>query len=317
MDFKDYYDILGVKPEDDKKAIKTAYRRLARKFHPDVSQEHDSEKKFKDVAEAYEVLGNAEKRAEYDDLRKYGQQGQGFTPPPGWKHSQGNFHDGGGDFSEFFESIFGGSFAGARRSSRGFTGTEDYQSTRGQDVEIDMPVLLEDTLSDESKTIEYRLPHYDESGRLNDIKKTLKIKIPRGVVDGERIRLKGQGAPGFGSGPAGNLYLRIKLVPHPLFDVVGHDLNITLPITPWEAALGAQVTVPTLNGKINLNVAANSQTGQRLRVKGKGLAGKKQQGDLYVILKVVMPEKTDKNSRELWQKLADDTNFDPRTALKN
>ena len=145
----------------------------------------------------------------------------------------------------------------------------------------------------------------------------MKIKIPKGVIDGERIRLKGQGGPGFGKGPAGNLYLRIRLVPHPLFDVVGNDLNLTLSITPWEAALGAQVTVPTLSGKINLNVAADSQTGQRLRVKGKGLASKKGQGDLYVILKVVMPPSTDNISRKLWQELADKADFDPRAALKS
>ena len=317
MQFKDYYAILGVKPEDDKKAIKTAYRRLARKYHPDVSQEHDSEKKFKDVSEAYEVLGNDDKRAEYEQLCKHGQQGQSFTPPPGWESHRASFGEGSGDFSDFFESIFGGGFAGGMHSGRGFTGSEDFQSTQGQDVEIDMPIFLEDTLSDKSKTIEYRLPHYGESGRLADIQKTLKIKIPKGVIDGERIRLKGQGGPGFGKGPAGNLYLRIRLVPHPLFDVVGNDLNLTLPITPWEAALGAQVTVPTLSGKINLNVAADSQTGQRLRVKGKGLASKKGQGDLYVILKVVMPPSADNTSRKLWQELADKADFDPRAALKS
>ena len=312
MEFKDYYDILGVKPDDDKQAIKKAYRRLARKYHPDVSTEHDAEKKFKEVSEAYEVLGDDTKRAEYDQIRQYGQRDGSFTPPPGWegRASSGGFQ--GGDFSEFFENIFGG-FGGSRRS--GFGGSEDIYSTRGQDVEIDLPVFLEDTLKDESKTIEYRLPHYGESGRMKDIKKTLRVKIPKGVVDGERIRLKGQGGPGFGDGPAGDLFLKVKLVPHPLFDVAGKDLTLTLPVAPWEAALGATVQVPTLEGKIKLTIQPDSQSGKRLRVKGKGLPGKDKAGDLYVILKVVMPEKSGEKSRELWEQLASEAKFDPRKQL--
>ena len=319
MEFKDYYDILGVKPEDDKKAIKTAYRRLARKFHPDVSKEHDAEKQFKDVAEAYEVLGNDEKRAEYDQLRKYGSRGESFTPPPEWNRGGNSFEFNGGDYSDFFESIFGGGFqnaGGKARSSRGSASSEDMYSSRGQDVEIDMPVFLEDTLKNESKTIEYHLPHYGDAGRLADIKKTLKVKIPKGVMDNERIRLKGQGGPGYANGAAGDLYLRIKLVPHPLFDVMGHDLTVTVPVTPWEAALGCTVKVPTLSGPINLKVAPDSQTGQRLRVKGKGLSGKTGQGDLYVVLKVVMPEKTDEASKKLWQELAATSDYDPRAGLE-
>jgi curved DNA-binding protein len=316
MEFKDYYAILGVKADADKTAIKKAYRRLARKFHPDVSTEHDAEKKFKEVSEAYEVLGSDERRAEYDQLGKYGRQGQSFTPPPGWQSSNREFSFNTGDFSEFFSSIFGtGAHTSHSRSSRGFTGSEDFQSLRGQDVELDMPIFLEDTLSEDSRTIEYNLPHYGESGRLEDIKKTLKIKIPKGVVDGERIRLKGQGGPGFDNGPAGDLYLRIKLVPHPLFDVQGQDLSITLPIAPWEAALGAKVTVPTLKGKINLTVAPNSQTGKRLRIKGHGLPGKQKNGDLYAILKVVMPDHASEKSRKSWQQLADEQAFNPRANL--
>ena len=314
MEFKDYYDILGVKPDDDKQTIKKAYRRLARKFHPDVSSEHDAEKKFKEVSEAYEVLGDDDKRAEYDQLRRYGRKGESFTPPPGWQGFRGGDSGSQGDFSDFFENIFGGGFSGSR-SNRGFTGSEDFYSTRGQDVEIDMPVFLEDTLKDEAKTIEYRLPHYGSSGRLEDIKKTLRVKIPKGVIDGERIRLKGQGGPGFGDGPAGDLYLKIKLVPHPLFDVAGHDLTLTLPVTPWEAALGANVTIPTLTGKISLNIKPDSQTGTRMRVKGKGLPGKDHQGDLYVVLKVTMPETSDDKARALWKELASVADFDPRSRL--
>lgn len=314
MEFKDYYDILGVKPEDDKKAIKTAYRRLARKYHPDVSKEQGAEAQFKLIAEAYEVLGSDEKRAEYDELRKYGHKGKPFTPPPGWQSGGQGTEFGAGDYSDFFEEIFGSGF---RRSQRGAQGREEVFSRRGQDVDIDMPVFLEDTVKDETKTISYNLPHYGESGYLEDIRKTLKVKIPRGVVDKERIRLKGQGAPGFGNAPAGDLYLRIKLVPHPLFDVIGHDLSITVPVSPWEAALGTSINVPTLDGQIKVTVTPGSQTGKRLRIKGKGLIGKKNQGDLYVILKVVMPEHIDPESKKLWQELADKSDFDPRAGSTN
>ncbi len=312
MEFKDYYDILGVKPEDDKKAIKIAYRRLARKYHPDVSKEHDAEKQFKLVAEAYEVLGSDEKRAEYDQLRKYGGQGEAFTPPPGYQQGGKSFEYSGGDYSDFFESVFGANHGHGRAQ----TSSEDMYSSRGRDVEIDMPIFLEDTLKDESKTIAYNLPHYGEAGRLEDIKKTLKVKIPKGVMDGERIRLKGQGAPGFGKASPGDLYLKIKLVPHPLFDVIGNDLSITVPLTPWEAALGTSLEVPVLGGQIKVTVAPDSQTGKRLRIKGKGLAGMKVQGDLYVILKVVMPEKNDTESKKLWQQLASKADFNPRAGLK-
>jgi len=319
MEFKDYYDILGVDSNADKADIKKAYRKLARKYHPDVSKEHDAETQFKEVSEAFEVLGNDERRAEYDQLRKYGRKGESFTPPPGWEGQAGNggfeFQDAGG-FSDFFSSVFGGGFRDDRRSSRGFESSEDFYSRRGQDVEIDMPVFLEDTLKDEQKTIQYNLPKYDEAGHVTSVKKTLKVKIPKGVTDGERIRLKNQGGPGFGKGAAGDLYLRIRLVPHPLYDAVGHDLHLTLPVAPWEAALGARIEVPTLSGKINLSIAPDSQTGQRLRVKGKGLPTRSGNGDLYVILKVVMPDKVDAQTKKLWEQLQSSSQFDPREEFR-
>lgn len=320
MEFKDYYKILGVSEDADKADIKKAYRKLARKYHPDVSSEHDAADRFKEVSEAWEVLGSDERRAEYDQLKKYGgRAGESFEPPPGWQSSHaGGFEFGdAGDFSDFFANIFGGGFGGGRGprgSSRGFDSSEDFYSSRGQDVEIDLPVFLEETLKDEKKTIQYQLPKYDGSGRVQQVKKTLNVKIPKGISHGERIRLKGQGGPGFGKGAAGDLYLKIKLVPHPDFDAVGHDLHLTLPIAPWEAALGAKINVPTLDGKISLSIQPGSQTGQRLRVKDRGLPTKTGRGDLYVILKVVMPDKqeTDK-ARELWEKLQDQhPKFNPR-----
>lgn len=313
MEFKDYYKILGVEPDADLKAIKTAYRKLARKYHPDVSDVKDAGERFKEVAEAYEVLGDEKKRAEYDEVRKYG--GTGTRGQAGAGFGGSTFNEGGGyseqDFSDFFSSVFGS--AGRSGQSGRSTAGDGRFSTRGRDLEVEMPIFLEDTLSDESKQISYQLPHYDVNGqRLQDITKSLKIKIPKGTRDGERIRLKGQGAPGIGNGPAGDLYLRIRLVPHPLFDVEAHNLLITVPLAPWEAALGCKITLPTLHGKIQLTVPPNSQTGQRLRIKGRGLPLKDTHGDLFAVLKVVMPRATDDKTRPLWQQLADGHSFNPR-----
>jgi len=306
MEFKDYYKVLGVEAEADLKTIKTAYRKLARKYHPDVSEQHDAEERFKEVTEAYEVLSDPNKRAEYDELRKYGgRHGESFRPPPGWQ-SAGGFDGGfnyseGGDFSDFFESIFGG---GARRGRTRTGGFGGFQS-RGQDIEIELPIFLEDTVADESKQIAYNLPHYNTEGqRLEDVRKTLNVKIPKGVVDNQRIRLQGQGAPGIGDAPAGDLYLRIRLVPHPLYDVEGHNLIMTVPLAPWEAALGCKITVPTLQGKITLTIPPQSQSGQRLRIKGRGLPGKTGQGDLFAVLNVVMPDTVNAASKTHWEALA-------------
>lgn len=316
MDFKDYYKILGVEPTADEKTIKTAYRKLARKYHPDVSKEPGAEDKFKAASEAYEALSDPEKRAEYDDIRKYGQQGR-FQPPPGWQGRGGagaadfgNMGGGGfegGDFSDFFSSIFGnrGGPQGGRPRSTG---------RRGQDVEMELAIFLEETLSTESKKISFKVPQHSANGqRMADITKTLNVKIPAGVTDGERIRLKGQGAPGVAGGENGDLFLTIRLAPHPKFDVEGHDLIITVPLAPWEAALGTKVAVPTLTGKINLTIRPDSQSGQRLRVKGNGLLNKQgERGDLYAQLKIVMPKSTDDATKALWEKLAEKAAFDPR-----
>ncbi len=308
MEFKDYYKILGVNEDADLKTIKTAYRKLARKHHPDVSEHDDAGKKFKEVAEAYEVLGDETKRSEYDQLRQYGgQQGPQFEPPPGWQR-QANSHAGQQhDFSDFFENIFGGAHSqSGRQQQSGFSGQ------RGRDIEVEMPLFLEDTLSDEARAIEYSLPQYNAQGQREDIHKTLKVKIPAGVSDGERIRLKGQGGPGVGKSPAGDLYLRIRLIPHPMYAIDGHDLSIVVPVTPWEAALGTSLTVPTLHGKIKLTIKANSQSGQRLRVKGKGLRTRKGFADLFAVLKIVIPETSSDQEQQLWRQLATQSNFNPR-----
>lgn len=314
MEFKDYYSLLEVEPSADLKTIKTAYRRLARKYHPDVSSEKDSESKFKEMAEAYEVLKDSEKRAEYDLLRHHRDDPRFYQPPPDyghggdqWQGAQGDH----GDYSDFFESIFGRQAAGG-----GFRHSSQKPSPmRGQDLEMEVPLFLEETLQGKSRNVSWSLPVFDAQGRqIDTVNKTLKVKIPAGMVDGKRIRLKGQGGVGINGGENGDLYLIIKIAPHPLFEIDGQNLQIVVPLAPWEAALGASIQVPTLTGKITLTVPTGSQNGQRLRVKGKGLAGKNSTGDLYAILKVVMPPKGDDKTSELWRELSTQAAFDPRTA---
>lgn len=316
MEFKDYYQILGVAADADAKDIKTAYRKLARKYHPDMNADAGAEDQFKEVAEAYEVLKDPGRRAEYDELRHYrsssgSRSGGGFEPPPGWRSSSGfsgagaNQFD--GNFSDFFNSIFSGGGGDPRYQRSGM---------RGQDAELEMPIFLEETVTETSKLVEYLIPVYD-NGQLREVKKSLNVKIPPGVQDGERIRLKGQGGSGHGDGASGDLYLHIRLVPHPLFDVEGHNLVITVPLAPWEAALGTKVTVPTLTGKIHLTVAPNSQAGQRLRIKGKGLTTATGKGDLFALLKVVMPPTANSKVTALWQSLAAEADFDPRSQWGN
>ena len=304
MDFKDYYKVLGVESDADAATIKTAYRKLARKYHPDVNSEAGAEDKFKEIAEAYQVLKDPKLRADFDDLKKYGQRADGsFQPPPGWQgssRSQGGFQQGGfeGDFSDFFSSAFGGQGFGQRQP----------RGVRGQDVEIKLSVRLEDTLEVNEQTVSYTLPSADGQG----IKKNLKVKIPQGVTDGEKIRLTGQGHTGRNGGGAGDLYLNIHVAKHALFEVNGQDVELTMPITPWEAALGTKITIPTLSGKISLTVPANTSSGKKFRIKGKGLKNKTSTGDFLAVVKIAMPEKMTAKSEALWQKMAEQESFNPR-----
>jgi curved DNA-binding protein len=308
MEFKDYYKILGVAPDAETADIKAAYRKLARKYHPDLNPDNDAEASFKEVAEAWEVLKSSERRAEYDELRRHGgRRPGGFEPPPGWQSASAQQQQHSADFSEFFNSIFGGGF------TRGARGTGGGAGLRGQDVEIEMPVFLEETVADASKPVEYELPVI-ENGQLQRRRKSLKVTIPAGTGDGERIRVKGQGTPGQGDAPAGDLYLHIRLVPHPVFDVEGRNLLVTVPVAPWEAALGAKVTVPTLEGDIKLTVAPGSQSGQKLRVRGRGLVRQDGKGDLFAVLNVVMPPEIGADTQELWKTLSEKAAFDPRKA---
>ena len=300
MDFIDYYKVLGIEDSADEKAIKTAYRKLARKYHPDVNKEAGAEDKFKEVAEAYHVLKDADRRAEFDDIKKYGGRRGGFQSQ-GSQRSQGFGNQGGfeGDFSDFFGSAFGG--------DQGF-GQRQPRPVRGQDVEINVTVNLEETLEVNERSVAYSLPSADGQS----LKKNLKVKIPQGVADGEKIRLSGQGHPGRNGGRAGDLYLNIRIAKHPLFDVNGQDVELVMPVTPWEAALGTKVTVPTLTGKISLTVPANTSSGKKFRIKGKGLKNKTATGDFLAIVKIVMPENSSEESEALWQKMAEKEDFNPR-----
>lgn len=301
MELKDYYTILGVKPTDDSRTIKTAYRRLARKYHPDVSKEPDAEERFKEIAEAWEVLSDDKRRAEYNEMWEH-RNDPHFGQQP-FQGQQGSYNP--QDFEDIFSSMF---------SQRGHHQAHQRHAERGHDVEIEVAIFLEETLETQTKTISYKLPVYNVFGMVEqEIPKTLNVKIPAGVGDGQRIRVKGQGTPGEGGGPNGDLWLIIRIAPHPLFDIVGQNLEVVVPLAPWEAALGAKVEVPTLKDSILVTIPPGSQAGQRLRLKGKGLVSKNSSGDLFAVLKIVMPPKPDEKTTALWQQLADaQEGFDAR-----
>lgn len=307
MELKDYYSIMGVQRTDDLKTIKTAYRRLARKYHPDVSKEADAEARFKEIAEAWAVLSDKEKRAEYDEMWEhrndpyFNQANQGQQSHA---YSQQGFDAGG------FEDIFSSMFSQRARSGS----TRQARSHRGQDLEVELAVFLEESQEPHKRTISYNLPVYNAYGFIEDeIPKTLNVTIPAGVIDGQRIRLKGQGTAGENGGENGDLWITIRIAPHPLFDIKGHDLEVVVPLAPWEAALGTKITIPTLKDPIVITVPANSQAGQKLRIKGKGLKHKGAVGDLYAIIKIVIPTSNNAEANALWQKLAEtQTHFDPR-----
>lgn len=292
MRFRDYYETLGVARGASQDDIKRAYRRLARKFHPDVSKESDAEARFKEVGEAYEVLKDPEKRSAYDRFGKDWKHGQEFRPPPGWER-QFDFGGGGfsGDsgFSDFFESLFGrGGFAGARGPMR----------ARGGDQSATIEIPLEDAYRGATRNITV-------GGR------TLSVRIPKGVTEGQRIRLGGQGGGGAGGGPAGDLYLTVTHATHPLFRAEGRDVHLKLPVAPWEAALGATVAVPTLGGKVDLKIPRGSRAGRSLRLKARGFPGRPN-GDQYVTLEIVTPPADSPEAESLYRKMAETMPFDPR-----
>ncbi len=312
MEYQDYYKILGVARDASADEIKKSYRRLARKYHPDVSKEPGAEEKFKQAKEAYEVLKDAEKRKAYDQFGSQWKQGQGFEPPPGWQQqSQGahyqNFSE--GDYSEFFESIFG---AGFGRSNRG--GRNPFQQ-KGQDQHSQISITLEEAFKGSTRTLTLQQPQRDASGQVHYKNQQLTIKIPAGISQGQKIRLSNKGGAGSGGGPNGDLFLEVNLLAHKFFEVSKRDIQLALPITPWEAALGAEVTVPTLGGQIKLKIPAGSQSGKILRLKRRGLPGKTP-GDQFVTLMIQAPTAENKAQRELYEQMKTAWDFEPREHLK-
>jgi curved DNA-binding protein len=314
MEFKDYYARLGVERTATQEQIKRAYRKLARKYHPDVSKEPDAEAQFKDVAEAYEALKDAEKRAAYDEVQRRYRSGAEFNPPPGWDSGfefSGAAADGGTDFSrsDFFEALFGRGAAGRR--GPGPTGP-----LAGLDHHAKVQIELGDAYRGARRSISLRVPQPDAHGRLRMQERQLDVNIPKGVRAGQHLRLAGQGAPGTGNAPSGDLYLEVEFAPHPLFRVDGRDVYLDLPVAPWEAALGASVTVPTPIGSVQMTVPAGSTPGRRLRLKGQGIPGDPA-GDLYAVLLLALPPAAAPAEQEAYRALAQGfAAFNPRKSLE-
>ncbi len=299
MEYQDYYKLLGVTRDAGADEIKKAYRKLARKYHPDVSKEPDAEAHFKEINEAYEVLKDPEKRQAYDQLGANWKAGQDFRPPPGW---DGAFHGGagagfgggmgGGGFSDFFESLFG----------RGFQSAGGAFARKGADQQSDIHVSVEEAYQGGTRAL--RLANG----------KTLQVKIPAGVTDGQRIRLGGQGGPGSGGGKSGDLFLNVHIDPHAVYRLEGSDVYLYLPLTPWEAALGASIRVPTLGGKVELKIPPGAQSGRKMRLKGRGLPGHPP-GDQYVVIELATPPAKTDAERDFYERMREEMPFNPRAHL--
>ena len=316
MKFKDYYATLGVERGATEDDIKKAYRKLARKYHPDVSKEADAEARFKEISEAAEVLRDPERRAAYDQMGSQYQAGQDFQPPPGWdagfefRGRGGDDSFGGGeafDPSDFFETLFGRHAAqgrGARPRGGGQAAGEDHHAK----VLID----LEDAYRGARRTISLRVPAVDPQGHVRLEERQLDVNIPKGVRAGQHLRLAGQGAAGFGGGPAGDLYLEIAFNPEPRFRVDGKDVYVDLPLAPWEAARGATVPVATPEGTVELTIPPDSTAGRKLRLKGRGIPGQPP-GDLYAVLAIVLPPANSQRAKDAYAALASAfPDFNPR-----
>lgn len=316
MKYQDYYKILGVDRNADAAAIKKAYRKLARQFHPDMNKATDAEEKFKEVNEAYEVLKDPEKRKAYDQFGSNWKHGHEFNAS-GWANgADSGFR--GGDFSDFFESIFsqGGGF-GRRGGAGGFGGGFQQESPfqqrprKGDDQLLKLDITLEEAFHGGEKTIQLSRSEKGSGGLATPTLKKLKINIPRGVVSGQKIRLSRQGHVSMSGGEAGDLLLEMNILPHQWFKLDGRDMTLKCPVTPWEAALGGKITVPTLSGQVELKIAAGVQSGQKMRLKGRGLPGKPD-GDLFVEIQIHTPPANDEKAREFYQTMQQTFDFNPR-----
>ena len=323
VQYKDYYEILGLPRGASDPEIKKAFRKLAREFHPDVAKDKKrAEEKFKEINEAYEVLGDPTKRKKYDELGANWKTGAEFRPPPGWEQFSGGqafrgrgaggeefeFHFGGTGFSDFFEQLFGSMGRGRTGFSRSTGFEEDEFSERGRDVEGDIMVTLEEAMRGSIRAVNVR--HTVGQSVKTE---THRVKIPPGVTEGQRLRLAGRGEAGTGGGAAGDLYLRVRLAKHPDFDVEGHNLIYEADLAPWEAVLGLNLSVPTLDGRVGIKIPTGTQNGQKLRVRGRGLPQRDgARGDLIVVAQIVVPAKVTDAEKKLWEQLAHESHFKPR-----
>ncbi len=316
MEYKDYYQLMGVERDATQDEIKRAYRKLARKYHPDVSKETDAEARFKEVGEAYEVLKDPEKRAAYDQLGANWQAGQDFHAPPGWdagfEFSGGGYTGGvegdAGAYSDFFESLFGQFHAGGPGGIH----------ARGNDHHARVLIDLEDAMHGATRSIKLQVPEVDTSGHVTTRERILNVRIPKGVRQGQHIRLAGQGNAGLGEGKSGDLYLEIEFNPHSIYRIDGRDIYLDVPVAPWEAALGASIKVPTPAGTVDMKIKPESANGSKLRLKGRGLpagsAGNRP-GDLYVVLQLTLPPAATDKAKELYRDMQKELDFNPRTRL--
>jgi len=313
MEFKDYYKVMGVARDATEAQIKQAYRKLARKYHPDVSKEKDAEARFKEVGEAYEVLKSPEKRAAYDQLGQGHPAGEDFRPPPDWgagfEFSGAGAGTGDSAYSDFFESLFGAQSRagpGGRRSA--------FHSGRGEDHHAKVLLDLDATLQGGARQLTLRVPEIDAEGRLVSKDRVLNVQVPKGILPGQNIRLAGQGARAAGEGTPGDLFIEVEFQPHPLYRIDGRDLYLDLPVAPWEAALGATVKTPTPTGPVDLKIPAASHAASKLRLKGRGIPASPA-GDFYVILQIALPAANDDKAKAAYSAMAAALPFNPRASL--
>ncbi len=326
MEYKDYYKILGVEKNATQDDIKSSFRKLARKYHPDINKDDGAEDEFKKISEANEVLGGPEKRAAYDQLGENWQQGQDFNPDANWDAGfefSGGFNNGGfgaGDsafhgssggeqFSDFFENLFGQAYAQQRQQQE-----EARRNMPGEDSHAKVLIDLEDSFQGTKKMVSLKAPELSPDGHVTLKERKLSITIPKGVTEGQHIRLKGQGHPAPGGGQAGDLYLEIAFNPHPFYHIEGKDISISLPVTPWEAALGDKVKVPTPSGTVDLKIPANAKQGQKMRLKGRGIPAKGA-GDFYVMIELTLPAADSDEAKALYKTMAEKLDYNPRKQL--
>jgi curved DNA-binding protein len=312
VEYKDYYKTLNVSKTATSAQIKKEYRKLARKYHPDVNKNADAEQNFKEVGEAYEVLKDSEKRKAFDQYganwkagksqQQYQQQGAGFGSGFEGGFDFGGNYGGAGDYSDFFESMFGGGRSG--RSSR------PSRKQKGEDVNATIKVPLTDTFTGSTRRINFELKSTSPDGQVTIKPVNLNVKIPKGIKNGQKIRLAGQGSPGYNGGENGDIYLKIEFEKHPYFRAVDNDIYINLPVAPWEAVLGSSVVVPLPSGNIKLKVPAGTTQGKKLRVKGKGIPAKKP-GDAYVVIDIVLPPADTEKAKKVYKEMQE-LEFDPR-----